>query len=170
MMTEVKGYPIDFDVSRLAKCSDLIYFDGPLLSHYIDEYGDNYLMYWLEADDTYNRWMIVRTSITQIHRYTAKEITLREVILHPCDSFVWITNIDDELRCHHTQCVPIANLPEQYLPDEDSMYEFSIENCTELSTIYNVKNLYFILRQVAGEEVIKQNKRTPNDNYLTSSI
>lgn len=51
MNIEINGYPMEFNLQKLMKCSDLIYFDGPLLSHYIDDSGDNYLLYWLESDE-----------------------------------------------------------------------------------------------------------------------
>lgn len=157
MRTEIHGYPIEFDFRRLACCSDLIYYDGPLLSHFMDEYGDSYLMYWLEADDKYNRWMLIRTTIAQIQDYIAKKITLRDVILHPCDSFVWVTDVDDNLDYHDTQCVPLKNIPDAYLPDEDSLYEFTIQNQTNLSTIYNSQNMFIILKQIVGEEIARSN-------------
>lgn len=161
---------MEFDYHRLARCSDLIYFDGPLLSHFMDEYGDNYLMYWLEADGKYNRWMIIRTSITQIQNYIEKKITLREVILHPCDSFVWITDIDDALDCHNTQCVPLNMIPEAYLPEKDSLYEFQVENQTELSSIYNPRSLYYIMmRQIAGKEVLHKSHSPLADTRQSSS-
>ena len=154
MNVEIKGYPMEFNLQKLAKCSDLIYFDGPLLSHFIDGTGDNYLLYWLESDERFNRWMIVRTTAFQLQSYMAKRITLRDVILNPCDSFVFVTDIDDSMNCSNTQCVPLANIPTEYLPDDDSFYAFRIENATEYSTLYNPKLLSFFLRQLIGQSVM----------------
>ena len=68
--------------------ADLIYFDGPLLSHYVTTKGDNYLFYWIDQDETNNRWMFIRTDYDNIQKYTKqKEIVAlqRNTILYPCN-------------------------------------------------------------------------------------
>ena len=50
-MKTIKGICIkkrNFD--KFKKVADLIYFDGPLLSHYVTNKGDNYLFYWIDQD------------------------------------------------------------------------------------------------------------------------
>lgn len=45
-MKQIKGINIKKrDFSNFKKVADLIYFDGPLLSHYVTDKGDNYLFY-----------------------------------------------------------------------------------------------------------------------------
>ena len=68
-MKTIKGLPTIFNPKRLNKVSDLIYFDGPFLSHFVSERGDNYLYYWVDTDDEYNRWLIIRTDIFTIQKY-----------------------------------------------------------------------------------------------------
>jgi len=68
-MKTISGFNIHFDFGKLTKVSDLIYFDGPLLSHYMSSKGENYLFYWVDVDETYNRWMVVRTDIITIQQY-----------------------------------------------------------------------------------------------------
>ena len=66
-MKTIKGICIkkrNFD--KFKKVADLIYFDGPLLSHYVTNKGDNYLFYWIDQDDTNNRWMFIRTDYDNI--------------------------------------------------------------------------------------------------------
>ena len=154
MNIEINGYPMEFNLQKLMKCSDLIYFDGPLLSHYIDDSGDNYLLYWLESDEKCNRWMIVRTTMSQIQDYTAKLVSLRDVILNPCDTFVFVTDIDNDLNCQNTKCVPLKSIPDEYLPDKDSFYAFQMENVTVYPTLYNPQLFKVFLRQFLGQNIM----------------
>lgn len=54
-MKTINGFSINFDFSKLIKVADLIYHDGPLLSHYVSNKGENYLFYWVDVDNEYNR-------------------------------------------------------------------------------------------------------------------
>lgn len=49
-MKTINGFSINFDFSKLIKVADLIYHDGPLLSHYVSNKGENYLFYWVDVD------------------------------------------------------------------------------------------------------------------------
>lgn len=123
-MKIMEGLKTNIDFSSFTKVSDLIFYDGPLLSHFINEVGDNYLYYWVDADDSYNRWIIVRTGITLIQKYLEKDATLHDIITKPIDQFVYIVDIDDNVQYHNQCIVPVQNLPEEYTPTEDSYYTF----------------------------------------------
>ena len=46
-MIHLEGYSISFEFDNLIQMSDLIYYDGPLLSHFVSKAGDDYLFYWV---------------------------------------------------------------------------------------------------------------------------
>lgn len=128
-MKTIKGIGIksrNFD--KFKKVADLIYFDGALLSHYVTNNGDNYLFYWIDQDDTDNRWMFIRIDYDMIQKYIKKELTLRNVLSSPLDDIVYTVDIDIEGKHHNFQAHSIEDLPEDYLPAEDSYYEFEPEN------------------------------------------
>ncbi|MBQ0021481.1 MAG: hypothetical protein KBT39_13300 [Bacteroidales bacterium] len=127
-MKQIHGIETMFDFNKLQKCSDLIWFDGPLLSHYMTESGDHYLYYWVESDEEYNRWMLVRTNIIAIKDYVQRRTTLRKLISAPEDGIVWVADVDDNLNFHHTTMLSIAALPEDYLPEENSYYDGECED------------------------------------------
>lgn len=93
-------------------------------SHYVTNKGDNYLFYWIDQDDTNNRWMFIRTDYDNIQKYTNKKQTLRNVLSSPLDDIVYTVDIDEESNHHNFQAHSIEDLPEDYLPTEDSYYEF----------------------------------------------
>lgn len=127
-MITINGKHTLFDINSLQKCGDLIYCDGPLLSHYMSEHGDHYLTYWVDADEKYNRWIIIRTSLNEIRRYTDKQTTLYQVITNPADNILWVTDIDDNLQQHNTQILTPQEFPEDYLPEQSALYEFETDD------------------------------------------
>ena len=61
-MKNIKGIKINhFDFS-LSKLGDLIFHENPILSHFTNEFGWNFFMYWCDNDDNYNRWLLCRVN------------------------------------------------------------------------------------------------------------
>lgn len=123
-MKQLKGFDIQFDFSKFKKIADLVYFEGPFLSHYVSEKGDDYLFYWVDKDDNDNRWLVLRVSLPNLQKYIAKEKCLRELIEHPNDGFLYSVDIDDNLNYHNIKLIQPSDLPEEYLPNADSYYAF----------------------------------------------
>lgn len=136
-MKTIKGYDIQFDFSKFKRIADMIYFEGPLLSHYVSDKGDDYLFYWVDKDDCNNRWLILRVSLSNLQKYMVKEITLRELIENPNDGYLYCVDVDDDIKYNNVKLVQPADLPEDYLPANDSYYEFEpipSEDAAELMT------------------------------------
>lgn len=127
-MIKIKGKHTKFDFNSLCKCSDLIYCEGSLLSHYMSEMGDHYLAYWVDADEYHNRWIIIRTSLGALRQYVNREIPLWQVITNPADRIVWMTDIDDTLTLGNTQILSPEEIPNDYLPEPTAMYDFETED------------------------------------------
>ena len=123
-MRQIEGYNIDYDFSGFRKIADLIYFEGPLLSHYVSSKGDDYLFYWVDRDDSNNRWLVLRVSLANLQKYIGKEITLRELIETPNDGYLYTVDVDNEVNYHNVLLVQPSALPLEYLPEADSFYAF----------------------------------------------
>lgn len=125
IMKELNGFKdISLNFDEMVKISDLIYFDGPLLSYFIGKNKEHYLFYWVDCDDTNNRWLIIRTSLEEIQSYVSKKITLRNVIEDVFDGLIYSVDIDNDCHYNNLQMLKVLNLPEDYLPAADSKYEF----------------------------------------------
>jgi hypothetical protein len=66
---------------KMIKIKDLIYFDGPLLSHFETIYNENFLFYWVDANQDFNRWLIFRTSEKLLDKYIEKKKSLFELMV-----------------------------------------------------------------------------------------
>ena len=136
-MRVIEGYNIKYDFSGFRKIADLIYFEGPLLSHYVSGKGDDYLFYWVDRDDSDNRWLVLRVSLADLQKYVGKSMTLRELIKHPNDGYLYSVDVNDDVNYHNVKLVQPSSLPEEYLPEMDSYYAFEpipAEDAEELMT------------------------------------
>lgn len=152
-MKTINGFNIKFDFSKLTKVADLIYFDGPLLSHYMSEKGDNYLFHWVDSDDDYNRWIVIRTDIISIQQYLEKKINLRYLTTEANDGFVYSVDIDDELNYTNIKLVSIEDLPEDYVPTEESYYTFKVEEDIDLSALSKKYSSGILEIHISGNDV-----------------
>ena len=136
-MKKIEGYNIDYDFGGFRKIADLVYFDGPFLSHYVSGKGDDYLFYWVDRDEQDNRWLVLHVSLASLQKYIGKELTLRELIENPNDGYLYVVDIDNSLVYHDIKLVQPSSLPDDYLPESDSYYEFEpipAEDAEELMT------------------------------------
>ena len=124
-MRTIEGYNINYDFSGFRKIADLIYFEGPLLSHYVSSKGDDYLFYWVDRDESSNRWLVMRVSLANLQKYIGKEMTLRELIEHPNDGYLYSIDVNNDIHYHNVKLVQPSALPEEYLPEADSYYTFA---------------------------------------------
>ena len=124
-MRKIEGYNIDYDFSKFKKIADLIYFEGPLLSHYVSNKGDDYLFYWVDKDDCDNRWLVMRVSLQNLQKYMGQEITLRELIDNPNDGYLYSIDVNNDIIYHNVKLVQPSALPEEYLPEKESYYTFT---------------------------------------------
>lgn len=131
-MKQIKGINIKKrDFNNFKKVADLIYFDGPLLSHYVTDKGDNYLFYWIDEDEACNRWMIIRIDYANIKSYINHKTTLLNLLTSPIDDIVYTVDVDNEGNYCNFQAHAIEDLPKDYLPEPDSYYEFEPEDINQ---------------------------------------
>lgn len=152
-MKAVNGFDISFDFSKLIKVTDLIYFDGPLLAHYMSDKGENYLFYWVDVDDLYNRWIVLRTDIFSIQQYLEKRISLFSIISQPNDGFVYIVDIDNDIKYHNIKLVPVDSLPEDYIPAQDSFYTFEPNDNIDLAALSQKYSSGILEIHINGKDV-----------------
>jgi hypothetical protein len=124
-MQELVGYRLEHFPLNLRDIVDLIYFDGPLLTLFENEYGDSYLYDWCDVDEHGNRWLVFRVTQKTLRFYLTQKLSLRELIVNPVDGFLYSVELDDELQVRQTYLVEPNHLPPKYIPAVDSYYDFS---------------------------------------------
>ena len=110
----------------LKKISDLIFYDGPILSHFQDEFGSDILFYWVDYDNNYNRWLVVQITKDQLNEYLILKKSLRDLINAPFNNSLYFIEISDILKFDNAFLVYKGDLPKSYLPEIDSFFAFKI--------------------------------------------
>ena len=132
-MKEVKGLNINHLGFNPMKLGDFIYYEGPLLSHFIDRNKpeDNYLYRWVDFDDDAHRWLIFKVSEKELFSFFNTEISLRQLIEN--NNFVTLLDLDDDLNKVQILIAPTQGLPDTYLPIQQS-FQRRIVSCLCLTT------------------------------------
>lgn len=116
------------DLKNFRHVSDLIYYEGPLLSYFQDKEGESYLFSWVDCDDDFNRWLIIHTSFMNVIGYIRKELSLRKIILDADENKLFLVDIDSEVNYHHLKNVRVDDLPAEYIPATDKLYDYEPQN------------------------------------------
>jgi len=122
-LKEVNGKPSDFNISSLKKVSDLIYFDGPLLSHFKNNDGDDFLFYWVDVDEKYNRWVIFKTEPYELKDYLDGNMILADIMKN---TILYCVDIDNNLNYHNIKIIDIIEYEKLYM-DLDYTLPFNNE-------------------------------------------
>ena len=131
-MIKLQGIEGCLSIVELTKVSDLIYFDGPFLSHYVHKSGDNYLSYWVDCDDEFQRWLVFRVGITLLQKYVDKKMSLLDVLRQLDDGFVYLVDVDVDGQTTKPEILFLNQLPDDYLPEADSYYDLSFERKSDV--------------------------------------
>jgi hypothetical protein len=115
---KINGYQLDqipVPINSLTKVSDLIEFDGPILSHFNDQKSKNYIFYWVDHDKVHNRWLIWKVDSHQLYKYLRKQISLKEFLLNPNKDFIYAADIDGQLNYQSVYAIELENINASYV-------------------------------------------------------
>jgi hypothetical protein len=122
-MIEVNGVTISHFDFTLMKVNDLLFYEGPILSYFTNEYGWDFFMYWCDNDDNFNRWLLFRVDKQQLRDFFLRKETLFQLIKHNSQGFIYIIDIDENIEYTNKKIVSINNIPKNYFPSVHSFYD-----------------------------------------------
>lgn len=116
-MIQLNGRKVDArSVPTYTWNADLIYFDGPMLSLYKQDDGQDVLFAWIDCDDRRNRWSVFPIERDELRAYLLGDISLRSICLAAYSVFVFDTGMD----CKRRNWIFLNRFPEEYLPAQSS--------------------------------------------------
>ncbi|MEE5154649.1 hypothetical protein V2J87_25180 [Pseudomonas alliivorans] len=122
--------------------ADLIEFEGPLLSLYKGEAGDDLLYAWLDCTNTRNRWCIIPVERKSLRDYLEQQKTLKELYVESKWLVVFHTGISAKRSAFLR--TSWERLPEVYLPDSDSYLTPEIATVAAEKLAEEVTEEYFL--------------------------
>ncbi|MDP3443701.1 MAG: hypothetical protein Q8T08_12650, partial [Ignavibacteria bacterium] len=97
---------------------------------------DNYLYYWVDVDVYCNRWVVFPVELSELNDYLNEKTTLYSLITSSLTGYV--LNLDDKLETQSIHLIQISDLPDDYLPEINSIYN-SEKNSEEVFLNYYSK-------------------------------
>lgn len=102
---------------------DLIYFDGPVLSHVKDEFGREFLYLYIDDNEIVVRWLLIPINQDLIDQYKSCKTSLRGL----CDSHEQLMYVDvAEMRIVNSYLIETKNIPESELTTQESYFSRNI--------------------------------------------
>jgi hypothetical protein len=108
---------------KLQLQGDLLYHEGPLLSHFVNEDNPNehYFYKWVDSDNACNRWLVFRISAEKLRLFFDQKINLLQLIRQ--NPFVYFIDLDNDLHQKNISICQTLNIPDDYLPSENSFFK-----------------------------------------------
>lgn len=122
--------------------ADLIEFEGPLLSLYKGESGNDVLYAWLDCTATRNRWCIIPVARKSLRDYLEQEKTLLELYVES----EWLVVFHTGSSAKRSAFLQTSweKLPEAYLPDVDSYLTPEIATVAAEKLAEEITESYFL--------------------------
>jgi hypothetical protein len=107
---------------------DLEYFEGPLLSEFRSVSGEPYLYYWCDADESANRWLVLRVPERSLLQLKARQLTLHGIMTVQGQAAFHIVDLGPDGDVVASSMVLLSELPSEYLPRNDSYLPANTES------------------------------------------
>ena len=162
---------------KFQRQGDLLYHEGPLLTHFIniENPQEHYFYKWSDCDDNFNRWAIFKISNDNLKLFFDGTISLFQLIQY--NEFIYFVDINDEFEQKNVFICPCSKIPNDYLPSEQSFFKakqyekYALVLRKQLDEIPNGNDimLEMILKEV---QLLKQtqNKQTSLVNLIISDL
>lgn len=149
-MESLKGIPCkSADLPEYTFFSHLVDFEGPLISLFKGKQDIDALFQWVDSNDNYNRWCIIPVKRADLSGYLEEAFTLKSLI-EKAEKVTYL-NIkavedDDQRRIFRRSgiTVKVDDIPEDYMPKQNSFLYDSICTLEALSLKNNLTSEYSI--------------------------
>lgn len=127
-MKTQKGWRVNATdlMQELVKVEDLVYYDGPLLSHYRTEAGKHYLFSFVDTDEVANRWLVLEITIAHLYDYLTDSRTLFDIYQQDYNAKLVVADTDGQGDFVQALLVPSSELDPEYLPEPASYFELAM--------------------------------------------
>ncbi|TAE74991.1 MAG: hypothetical protein EAZ85_03405 [Bacteroidetes bacterium] len=124
-MENLENYKIASLGLALQRKGDLLYHEGPLLTHFINSENANehYFYKWSDIDENCNRWLIFKVTIENLTSFFEGSITLLQLIQN--NQFVYFVDLDTDINEVNAFICPTNKIPNDYLPSGKSFFKES---------------------------------------------
>ena len=122
-LPQLKGESVVLRQEDFKKLGEFLYYEGSLLSHFVNAKNEDFIMKWVGEKTGFHRWLLFKTNYELLHRFFKGEISDRELVIQNPEEHVYFLDIDQDINWENIIKVKIADLSVDYLPLPDSFYQ-----------------------------------------------
>jgi len=119
----IKSLELGFEIKKIG---DLLYEEGPILSHFINNRNEDFLFSWVDENEEFHRWMLFKISTEQLHLFFQEQLTIKNLIQSTIDGIVYFIDIDAALNYQNFTITTIPEIPVAYLPPKASYFKEAV--------------------------------------------
>lgn len=108
---------------KFIKKGDLIYQDGPILSHFVNTLNQDYLFYWVDCDEKFNKWLVFPVTKKDLNEFFNKKLQLLNLISNVYTGFVYLIDINNDIEYENIYTCNSNKIQEDYLPSDESFFD-----------------------------------------------
>ena len=132
------------------KIGDLLYFEGPLLSLFIDKYNPDvyYLYKWTDRNETANRRLITQVRTAELRHFFDKKVTLKALLTK--NPLTFILDLDEKMKEKQILVCETDDIPKTYLPDGHSFFDENTFSpfANNFKQVINKNRLDYLLKEM----------------------
>jgi hypothetical protein len=144
---------------KLRKLGNLLYHEGPIETHYVNEKDEDFILFWVDSDKEYNRWMLFKTTTSLLDDFFHKELSTLDLINKNPDGLIYLIDIDDDIEYRRLYKLPVKKIPSEYLPSKDSFFNE-----------YQFEDYAHQLRNYLSLHLLRQGKAYPQQSQSSVSV
>ncbi|MCC5944191.1 MAG: hypothetical protein JJT94_04600 [Bernardetiaceae bacterium] len=164
---------------------DLIYYEGPLLSHFQDEnQNDTHFFYrWVDNDQKANRWLVFKSSNQDLIKFFNSQFSELDLIAQ--NNTLTFLDLDDKLNPMGIYMTAFEDVPEDYLPSPKTFFEanryepYALELKAKLEDALQKENLMLQLfdkvlhlekEHKENAKILSEIKKILKKSHITSTL
>ena len=121
------------NIKELTNVGDLIYFDGPLMSLFVDKVKGHFFIFdWVNANGQFNQWIAYQVTLSCLSNFINGTLSHRDLLRKSLKNEFLLVDIDDDLTYYKRNSARFEQLPPSYLPKEKTyFFKFILERLFE---------------------------------------
>ena len=116
-MKKIEGKISDYKIEELTHFSDILHYDGPILSHYKKE-DDNHLFLWVDHDSDHIRWLVVNCEDKHLLEYLTGDEGMGELFSNKVGN-AYVVDVNGEGVCDTVWEILDDSEIEEYMPEKN---------------------------------------------------
>jgi len=127
-MLDVNGKNLENSpFENLELINELLDFEGrPILLHYIDERKNDILSYWVDFDNTGNRWLYCKVTKQELFDYLIGIKSLKDLFSKIISDYIFLIDKGNNNQDSAIKLINSYSLPDLYFPKEESYYTYGL--------------------------------------------